>query len=182
MGTRRSTLQAVLAAITFGVVGARPAVEAKKKKKKVPTDCDQRPQQTCNTFRPQSCMVQCSVSGLPQPPAINVSYSDMDGSTWDNLPVQDSNFSGVSWQNGSATYASITHTNFKGANLTGTDFTSASLVLSNFSGANLNSCILVNANLTDANLSGATVEGANMSGATFCRTKMPNGEVNNANC
>jgi uncharacterized protein YjbI with pentapeptide repeats len=89
------------------------------------------------------------------------------------------------------------------ANLSGTDMTDANLAGINLHGAKLSRAMVANADLRGANVSGAHLAGADFSfsnltdasfiGATvsaattffevtYCRTVMPDGTVNNANC
>ena len=58
---------------------------------------------------------------------------------------------------------------------------------SDMTGVNLSESSLINAkfirtNLTDANLDKAILTGSSFAGATLCRTRMPDGSINNANC
>ena len=84
----------------------------------------------------------------------NVSYCDLEGS-----PA----FHGLN----------CTRCNASRANLRGIDARGA-----NFTRANLSYACLVDADLTGATIAGNT----NLSFATFCRTKMPNGSINNSGC
>ncbi|MEW6038216.1 MAG: S8 family serine peptidase [Pseudomonadota bacterium] len=63
--------------------------------------------------------------------------------------------------------ASMHHIDLSGAELTDASLINASLL---------------QANLTDANLLGANLTGARLTGVIFCRTRMPDGTVNNSNC
>lgn len=56
--------------------------------------------------------------------------------------------------------------------LTGAELTQASLV----------NASLLQANLTDANLQGANLTGARLTEAIYCRTRMPDGSINNSRC
>jgi hypothetical protein len=69
-----------------------------------------------------------------------------------------------------------------GQNLRGSNLSKANLQDADASGAKLNSANLGGACLVDANLTGATTGSANFTGAIFCRTKMPNGTINNSGC
>ena len=67
--------------------------------------------------------------------------------------------------------------NFSRSNLSGASLAGATLTSANFNQANLQ-----NACLVDADLTGATLTNANLRGAIFCRTRMPNGSINNSGC
>jgi uncharacterized protein YjbI with pentapeptide repeats len=69
-----------------------------------------------------------------------------------------------------------------GQNLSGSNLSKANLQDADASGAKLNSANLGGACLVDANLTGATTGSANFTGAIFCRTRMPNGTINNSGC
>ncbi|MFN8593179.1 MAG: pentapeptide repeat-containing protein [Thermomicrobiales bacterium] len=71
----------------------------------------------------------------------------------------------------------------KNANCASCNLSGANLKNANAAGVNLKNANLAKACLVDANLTGATMSGStNLSGALFCRTKMPNGTINNAGC
>ena len=68
------------------------------------------------------------------------------------------------------------------ANCKGCNLTSANLRKADASGAKLTNANLSKVCLVDADLTGANFTGANTSGAIFCRTRMPNGSINNSGC
>ena len=88
--------------------------------------------------------------------------------------------------------ADLITANLRGSNLRGADLRKANLSFANLSfvnlrGANLRGAILDNTKLVRADLVGADLRDAimvhtNVRGALFCRTRMPNGEINNRNC
>jgi hypothetical protein len=83
--------------------------------------------------------------------------------------------------------ANLTNANLARAQLQGADLGSAKLINANLIGANLSETKLHSADLSGANLLGASLFKADLTGtavdqATFCRTLMPNGTINNDNC
>lgn len=75
-----------------------------------------------------------------------------------------------------------------GANLQGADLASASLGGADLRRATLRGANLDGADLRDADLQGADLEGAlslqtaDLEGASFCRTRMPDGDISNTHC
>jgi hypothetical protein len=70
-----------------------------------------------------------------------------------------------------------------GEDLSGANLSGASLRGADATGANLRKANLGRACLVDADLSGAALDGTtNLKGAVFCRTRLPNGKVNNTGC
>jgi hypothetical protein len=66
---------------------------------------------------------------------------------------------------------------FSGSDLRGANFTGAHLALANFQGADLGGACLVDANLREADLAAT-----DLGGAIFCRTRMPDGTINDSGC
>ena len=68
-------------------------------------------------------------------------------------------------------------------NCTGCNLSDSSLLRADASGANFNKANLSRVCLVDADLTSATINAStNLLGAVFCRTKMPNGSINNSGC
>ncbi len=77
--------------------------------------------------------------------------------------------------------------NLVNGNLSGSDLTGANLYGANLEGTNLQDTKLTGANLgwssmIGADLTGADLTDAKMAGIIFCRTIMPDGARNDANC
>ncbi len=83
--------------------------------------------------------------------------------------LQKCNFAGTS---------DLKNINCNGCNARGISLAGADASAADFRGANLGNACLIDANLTGARINGGT----NLSGATFCRTTMPDGRVNNSGC
>jgi uncharacterized protein YjbI with pentapeptide repeats len=66
--------------------------------------------------------------------------------------------------------------------LAGKNLSNQNLSTANLQDADLQGTNLSRANLSGANLMNARLDGAILEGATFCRTIMPDGTVNNQNC
>ena len=106
-----------------------------------------------------------------------------------NLNMSDftsANFQGATFRRSIATAVNLTSANLRGAWLNGTDFTQASFV-----GADLRDSlfsqgtIFGGADFTDADLTGATFRPLSLldeESATYCRTTMPDGTLNNRDC
>lgn len=83
--------------------------------------------------------------------------------------------------------ANLRRADLSGANLHLANFTNSYLREANLSGADLGDALMVNANmkgavLAGANLKGAKMDGAKLDDATFCKTVMPDGAVNDSGC
>lgn len=81
----------------------------------------------------------------------------------------------------------LSETKLYAAKLSNADLRNTKLIAADLNTADLQGALLDNADLTDAdlrfaNLEGASLENAEVGGATFCRTIMPDGSVNNLNC
>jgi hypothetical protein len=74
--------------------------------------------------------------------------------------------------------ASLPNLNCKRCNVSGASLNGTILTGVNFDKANLQGACLVDADLTGATINNST----NLSGAIFCRTRMPNGSLNNSGC
>ncbi len=74
--------------------------------------------------------------------------------------------------NGDLSGADLSGANLYGANLQGTRFV----------GATLTGATLSWSDMSSANLTGADMTDAKLDGVIFCRTTMPDGAENNANC
>ncbi len=77
--------------------------------------------------------------------------------------------------------------NLVNGNLQGADLTGANLYGANLEGTKMQNATLIGANLSwssmiGANLTGADITNAKTQGAIFCRTIMPDGTRNDANC
>jgi uncharacterized protein YjbI with pentapeptide repeats len=103
--------------------------------------------------------------------------AQLTGANLTNAKLAFANLTGAYLGLANLTSVDLSLANLTGANLTGVDFTGARLNNANFTQANLTGVDLTGANLTQANLSRA-----NLAGASFCRTIMPNGQVNNDGC
>jgi hypothetical protein len=79
--------------------------------------------------------------------------------------------------------SNLTRANLTGANLTGANLWGVNLTDANLSRANLTKATLTNVNFTGANLTEAVLDVTwNAIKATYCRTTMPDGTVNNSGC
>jgi uncharacterized protein YjbI with pentapeptide repeats len=67
--------------------------------------------------------------------------------------------------------------NCRGCNASSIDLSRADASGADFGGANLGGACLV-----DTDLTGAVLKGAQLGGAIFCRTRMPNGSLDNSGC
>ena len=122
---------------------------------------------------------------------MNLESADFRESTisLSNLTMSDftnANFEGAQFRRSIATAINLTNANLQGAWLNGTDFTKASFV-----GADLRNSlfsqgtIFGGADFTDADLTGATFKPLSLldeKTATYCRTTMPDGTINNRDC
>ncbi|MDA1188434.1 MAG: pentapeptide repeat-containing protein [Chloroflexi bacterium] len=88
------------------------------------------------------------------------------------LDLSEANLSNADLSGSNLTAANLEGTNFTGANLSSVDFKEATLYRAN----------LTNANLTDVKFTFADLEDAIFNGATFCRTRMPDGSDRNDDC
>ena len=78
--------------------------------------------------------------------------------------------------------ANLFRANLFRANLERADLEDVFFFRTILNGSNLEGANLKDADLEDANLEGANLKDANLTGAIFCRTTMPDGEINNRNC
>ena len=95
-------------------------------------------------------------------------------------------------QNALLTNRFLRSVDLSNADLTGADLKSAQLLSAKLNNANLRGTNLQNAYLDNSDFSGAQLGDANLRGAStigaifdntvFCKTIMPNGEINNADC
>lgn len=107
-------------------------------------------------------------------PNISLSGADLREVNLQNAWLPAINLDGAYVLNGN-----LQNVNLKEAHLAGINLTDANLTDANLTGANL-----TGANLTDANLTGANLDvgEAIQSGAIFCRTTMPNGQLSTQSC
>lgn len=179
MGTRRAAIGALISAIIGSLVGVEFQTQAKKKK--VPANCSVETH-TCGRFRPYSCMVDCTIAHDNPPISnVNVSHSNMDRSAWFRQ-VRDSSFVGVSWQYGDARDLSFNFIDFSKANFAYSNFSGTNFMYSTFERADFTGCDLSNANFSRTTLKGANLSGADTTGTVWCRTIMPDGQMNNSGC
>jgi uncharacterized protein YjbI with pentapeptide repeats len=133
----------------------------------------------CGTIMPDGSTNNRDCNGLgAKPPArvINgcqiVEYpTDYDHTDCPGAHLSHADLSGLN-----LTYADLSGANLSGANLRYADLTA------DLSDADLSGADLTGANLYRALLDGAELTGAITTDAYFCRTSMPNGSTNNANC
>ena len=133
------------------------------------------------TLKPNTNCYQASLSGQ------KIEQLDLHGILLGGADLTKANLS-----KSNLTRANLNEARLNGANLSGTDLSYATMFFANLTGANLTGANFSNAglkgvnfseaNLTDANFTGAKLEEATFSKATFCRTLMPTGMTNNANC
>lgn len=97
------------------------------------------------------------------------------------LYLEGCDFSGMDLSHMDLNGMDLAYTNLSYANLSYTNLYRARLTSANVAYANLSHADLTRADLSFATLRGANVTGAAMA-ATFCRTTMPDGTTNNANC
>jgi len=69
-----------------------------------------------------------------------------------------------------------------GCDLSGADLSGANLVGADLVGADLTEANLTEVDLTNANLSGANLSEANLYDVVFCRTRMPDGSIEDGDC
>lgn len=132
----------------------------------------------------------------------NLSDADLSGAQLRGATLAGADLSRVKMSAATAYNADLSDTRLNGANLTGAKLgdakasraklsqavlNEASMHHIDLSGADLTDASLIDAsllqaNLTDANLLGVNLAGARLTGAIFCRTRMPDGSVNNSNC
>ena len=102
----------------------------------------------------------------------DMTKADLSKSNLTRANLKDAKLMGANLTGANLSMAMMFFADLTGANLTGTNFTSASLKGVNFTSANL----------TDTNFTGAKMDEATFGKAVFCRTLMPNGMINSANC
>ena len=132
----------------------------------------------------------------------NLTDSNLTNVTWSNTSLIGTNFTGstlyrdnltgqklagANLADATLTYVDLTRADLAGGRLTGASFMFGSadhtnLTKVDMTDANLYGTFFVGANLTGANLAGANVGATRFTGATFCRTTMPNGSINNSGC
>ena len=154
-GSRRTTLGALLG---VGVAGAVAGVDAKGKKKSRGSKKSQgrgnkKSKSNRVSAQAQPGLRDCPVFG----PGQNLSECDFKG-------------------------RDMRGANISGSNASKADFEDADLCGANLARANLGKSDFKNANLTRATLKQANFSGVDSIGATFCETRMPNGQINNADC
>lgn len=122
---------------------------------------------------------------------MNLTDADFRESTMSlsNLNMSDftnANFEGATFRRSIATRVNLTNANLRGAWLNGTDFSQASFVGADLRDALLSQgTIFGGADFTDADLTGATFVPLSLlseESATYCRTTMPDGTLNNRDC
>ena len=118
--------------------------------------------------------------------------SDLD-KLLETKECQECDLSGANLEGASLKWVNMTGANLTGANLTGAYLIEASLSNANLTKATLTGTDLVGAQLTKANLTNTDLTKANLeysinfttadtTGATFCRTIMPDGSMNKSGC
>lgn len=105
----------------------------------------------------------------------------------DNSTMRGASFVGATIVEGNIESTNLRLADFAGADLTNTVFTGATLSGASFAGANLTNVAfdhtgLTDVDMTDADLTGATFDGTDISSVIFCRTTMPDGELNDEGC
>ncbi len=123
--------------------------------------------------------------------------ANLVGATFVNATLRYVALLGADLSDADLTGADMYEANLDSAEMTGVDATGANLGLAympnttmtnaNLTGVNLQGAyigfgVMASVDLTDANLNGAVVGTTSLTGATFCRTTMPDGSVNSADC
>ena len=123
----------------------------------------------------------------------NLMNADLSGGNFNGANLESANFTGADLTGANLKYSVLTNAVFWGARLAGTQLAGAKLDGSNLSGAMLKGAELRGARLSAANLAGADLTGANLefaegvdaaqlAEAILCKTRMPDGALNDSGC
>ena len=122
----------------------------------------------------------------------NLAGANLIGAILRKATLTGSDLAKASLREADLTQTYLTAVDLSGADLSGADLTGAYMIRANLIEANLRGAILNTATFAGAHLSGADLSGAdltgaylsaaNLRGAKFCKTKMPDGSINNQNC
>ena len=121
---------------------------------------------------------------------------DLQGANLQNAKLEDATFRNVDMaprqMEKTIHFTNLENGNFRSVNFTGAVLVRATLVGGYFRDADFSAANLENADMRDGNfkkasfigtnLLGASLKDANFDKAVFCKTVMPDGVVNNANC
>ncbi len=113
--------------------------------------------------------------------------ADLRSANLSGADLRSANLSGADLEKANLQNASLKNADIMNANLRNINLYKAFMYEANLGGANLTEANLKGANLTEANLKGANLTEANLTDVSFYRTKfcktfMPNGEINNIDC
>jgi hypothetical protein len=106
--------------------------------------------------------------------------ANLIGAILTNANLAEAELIGATLTRANLTNSNLFNTNLFGTDLSEADLTGANLVRANLTGADLTGAKLIATDLTEANLVRAKLVGTNL--AIFCRTRMPDGTVNNRHC
>ncbi len=128
----------------------------------------------------------------------NLSRAKLTNTNLTGVNLSGANLIRANLANADLTGANLSNVNLSGANLTNTNLTGVNLSGMNLSGAKLTNAQLNSANLSKTDLTNTDLSGANLFRANFndadvgsffkanrskyCKTKMPDGSINNRDC
>jgi uncharacterized protein YjbI with pentapeptide repeats len=121
-------------------------------------------------------------SQVPRVPGADLSNCDLAGVDLTRVNLEVATLSNADLTGATLRAAFLVDATMFKATLTGANLTVADLRGANLTGADLGDANLEDADLTDATLRGANLTRANLMFTFFCRTTMPDGSINNADC
>jgi uncharacterized protein YjbI with pentapeptide repeats len=159
-----------------------PAAVERLKTKPVCIGCDLSGASMKNAYLPGAILTNSKLTDA------DLSGANLNGANFSSAQLSGSDLSGASLK-----YSILSGADLQGARLVDTQLTGANLEAANLERALLTRVELRGARLRGARLSGADLEGANLQfvenleaaqlvGTKLCKTRMPDGQINNSGC